>query len=160
MALRTASVPITKPRRFRLPRDAPLGYALLAPAALLLIMLVINKGPNVEESKKIIAKILSKERYPGNLEAAGSYWFPALKNYGNIDFFTKDEWNKQIAQEVIPFAFSPYADGGRNPIYDDVGVASWGDAMGMVGADGKSPEEAVKLLQQRAKEAQEKFKKA
>lgn len=123
-------------------------------------MLVINKGPNVEESKKIIAKILSKERYPGNLEAAGSYWFPALKNYGNIDFFTKDEWNKQIAQEVIPFAFSPYADGGRNPIYDDVGVASWGDAMQMVGADGKSPEEAVKLLQTRAKEAQEKFKKA
>jgi ABC-type glycerol-3-phosphate transport system substrate-binding protein len=123
-------------------------------------MLVINKGPNVEESKRIIAKILSKERYPGNLEAAGSYWFPALKNYANIDFFTKDEWNKQIAQEVIPYAFSPFADGGRNPIYDDIGVASWGDAMQMVGANGKSPEEAIKLLAQRAKEAEEKFKKS
>ena len=123
-------------------------------------MLVINKGPNVEESKKIIAKILSKERYPGNLEAAGSYWFSALKTHANIDFFTKDEWNKQIQQDVITYALSPFADGGRNPIYDDIGVASWGDAMQMVGAQGKSPEEAVKFLAQKAKEAEEKFKKA
>jgi multiple sugar transport system substrate-binding protein len=123
-------------------------------------MLVINKGPNVEESKKIIAKILSKERYPGNLEAAGSYWFSALKTHANIDFFTKDEWNKQIQNDVITYALSPFADGGRNPIYDDIGVASWGDAMQMVGAQGKSPEEAVKFLAQKAKEAEEKFKKA
>jgi multiple sugar transport system substrate-binding protein len=123
-------------------------------------MLVINKGPNVEESKKIIAKILSKERYPGNLEAAGSYWFSALKTHANIDFFTKDEWNKQIQQDVITYALSPFADGGRNPIYDDIGVASWGDAMQLVGAQGKSAEEGVKLLAQRAKEAEEKFKKS
>jgi hypothetical protein len=92
-------------------------------------------------------------------EAAGSYWFPALKSYANIDFFTKDEWNKQIAQDVIPYALSPYADGGRNPVYDDIGVNNWGDAMQMVGADGKSPEEAIKFLQQKALEAEEKFKK-
>ena len=123
-------------------------------------MLVINKGPNVEESKKIIAKILSKERYPGNLEAAGSYWFPALKNYANIDFFTKDEWNKQIAQDVIPYALSPFADGGRNPVFDDISIASTGDALQMVGAQGKSPEEALKYLAQKTKEAEEKFKKS
>ena len=122
-------------------------------------MLVINKGPNVEESKRIIAKILSKERYPGNLEAAGSYWFPALKNYANIDFFTKDEWNKQIAQDVIPYALAPFADGGRNPAFDDIQIANTGDAMQMVGADGKSPEEAIKFLQQKAIEAEQKFKK-
>jgi multiple sugar transport system permease protein len=40
MAIRTASVPIPSSRRFRLPRDAALGYLLLAPAALLLILLV------------------------------------------------------------------------------------------------------------------------
>jgi len=122
-------------------------------------MLVINKGPNVEESKRIIAKILSKERYPGNLEAAGSYWFSALKTHAEIDFFTKDEWNKQIQQEVIPHALAPFSDGGRNPILDDLGVAAWGDALQMVGAQGKSPEEAVKYLAQKAKEAEEKFTK-
>jgi ABC-type glycerol-3-phosphate transport system substrate-binding protein len=122
-------------------------------------MLVINKGPNVEESKRIIAKILSKERYPGNLEAAGSYWFSALKNYAAIDFFTKDEWNKQIQQEVIPFALAPFADGGRNPVLDDIGVAAWGEALQLVGAQGKSPEEGIKHLAQKAKEAEEKFRK-
>lgn len=40
MALRTASVPIPSTRRFRLPRDAALGYLLLAPAILLLVVLV------------------------------------------------------------------------------------------------------------------------
>jgi multiple sugar transport system permease protein len=40
MALRTASVPITSTRRLHLPRDAALGYLLLAPAALLLLVLV------------------------------------------------------------------------------------------------------------------------
>jgi len=40
MALRTASVPVPSSRRFRLPRDAALGYLLLAPAVVLLIALV------------------------------------------------------------------------------------------------------------------------
>ena len=40
MALRTASVPVPSSRRFRLPRDAGLGYLLLAPAAILLLVLV------------------------------------------------------------------------------------------------------------------------
>jgi multiple sugar transport system permease protein len=40
MALRTASVPIPSSRRFRLPRDAVLGYLLLAPAIVLLLVLV------------------------------------------------------------------------------------------------------------------------
>ena len=40
MALRTASVPVPTPRRFKLPRDAALGYLLLAPAGILLLVLV------------------------------------------------------------------------------------------------------------------------
>ena len=40
MALQTASVPIPASRRFRLPRDAVLGYLLLAPAIVLLLVLV------------------------------------------------------------------------------------------------------------------------
>jgi multiple sugar transport system permease protein len=40
MALRTAVVPASSTRRFRLPRDAALGYLLLLPAGFLLIMLV------------------------------------------------------------------------------------------------------------------------
>ncbi|MFN8523492.1 MAG: sugar ABC transporter permease [Chloroflexota bacterium] len=40
MATRTVAVPVAPTRRFRLPRDAALGYALLAPALFLLILLV------------------------------------------------------------------------------------------------------------------------
>jgi len=60
---------------------------------------------------------------------------------------------------VIPFALAPFSDGGRNPVFDDIQISATGDALQMVGADGKSPEEAVKFLQQKAKEAEEKFKK-
>jgi multiple sugar transport system substrate-binding protein len=120
-------------------------------------MLVINKGPNVEQAKQIVQKILSKERYPGNLEAAGSYWFSVLKRDANIDFFTKDPWNKQIQQEIIPHALAPFADGGRNPVFDDLGVAAMGDALQMV-VSGKTPREAIQFLDAKAKEAEEKFK--
>ncbi|MGE3269214.1 MAG: carbohydrate ABC transporter permease [Chloroflexota bacterium] len=40
MALRTAAMPVATTRRFRLPRDAALGYILLAPAGILLLVLV------------------------------------------------------------------------------------------------------------------------
>ena len=40
MVLRTATVSVPSSRRWRLPRDAALGYLLLAPAALLLLVLV------------------------------------------------------------------------------------------------------------------------
>ena len=120
-------------------------------------MLVINKGPNVEQARQIVQKILSKDRYPGNLEAAGSYWFSVLKRDAGIDFFTKDEWNKQIQQEIIPHAQAPFAEGGRNPALDDIGVSAVGDALQMV-VSGKTPAEAVKFLDGKAKEAAEKFK--
>lgn len=40
MALRTATAPIAPARRFRVPRDALLGYALLLPAGVILLLLV------------------------------------------------------------------------------------------------------------------------
>ena len=40
MALRTATAPMAPARRFRVPRDALLGYALLLPAGALLLLLV------------------------------------------------------------------------------------------------------------------------
>ncbi|MCC6178263.1 MAG: extracellular solute-binding protein [Chloroflexi bacterium] len=123
-------------------------------------MLVINKNtPHVDKAKQIIKKILSKERYPGNLEAAGSYWFSVLKDHANIDFFTKDEWNKQIQQDIIPYAIAPFAEGGRNPIFDDLGISAVGDAMQMVAVNGKTAQEGISYLDDKAKEAAAKFNK-
>jgi multiple sugar transport system substrate-binding protein len=122
-------------------------------------LLVINKNsPNIDLAKQVVHKILSKERYPGNLEAAGSYWFSALKAYKDIDFFTKDEWNKQIQGEVIPYALPPFADGGRSAVLSDISVANVGDALQMVATQGKTPQEALTFLEGKAREAEEKFK--
>jgi hypothetical protein len=80
-----------------------------------------------------------------------------LKRDAGIDFFTKDQWNRQIQQEIIPHALAPFSDGGRNPVFDDLGVAAFGDALQMV-VSGKTPQEAVQFLDGKAKEAAEKFK--
>ena len=45
-------------------------------------------------------------------------------------------------------------------LLDDIGVAAWGEALQLVGAQGKTPEEGLKYLAQKAMEAEEKFKKA
>jgi len=60
---------------------------------------------------------------------------------------------------IIPHAIAPFSDGGRNPVFDDLGVAAVGEALQMVGANGKSAEEAVKYLETKAKEGEAKFKK-
>lgn len=123
-------------------------------------LLVINKNSaNADLCAQVIKKILSKERYPDNLEKAGSYWFSPLKAYKDIKFFTDDPWNKMIQNDVIPHALPAFADGGRSPVLDDIGVASFGEALQMVGVQGKTPAEAIAYLEGKAKAAEEKFKK-
>ena len=52
--------------------------------------------------QEIARTILAPDRYPTQLEKAGSYWFPIMKNYLTIPFFTQDQWNKQIVREHRP----------------------------------------------------------
>ena len=123
--------------------------------------LVINKKSQViDESMQIAKMILSPERYPTQLEKAGSYWFPIMKNYVNIPFFTQDEWNKEVVgeyrAECDPAA---NADTGLNPIFDDITISATKDMMQAVVVNGKSPQEAIKILADAADKAKEKFKK-
>ena len=70
----------------------------------------------------------------------------------------REEWNKQIARDVLPYALAPFADGGRTPILDTLRLGARGEALQMVGIDGKSPEEAVTYLARKVKEAEETFR--
>ncbi len=122
-------------------------------------LLIINKkGPNTEEAMQIARMIMSPERYPTNLEKAGSYWFSVLKTYQTIPFFTNDEWNKQLAENVVPYTIPGYAEGGRNPIHDDIGVDSWNQMLQAIALQGKSPQEGLKILADNADKAKAKFK--
>lgn len=122
--------------------------------------LVINKKSQViDEAMQVAKMILAPDRYPTQLEKAGSYWFPIMKNYINIPFFTQDEWNKEIAENVVPVALAPTADTGLNPIYDDITLNATNDMNQAVVVNGKSPAEAIKILADAADKAKAKFKK-
>jgi ABC-type glycerol-3-phosphate transport system substrate-binding protein len=122
--------------------------------------LVINKKSQViDEAKQVARMILSPERYPTQLEKAGSYWFPIMKNTLTIPFFTNDQWNKQIVDNIVPWTLTANADTGLTPILDDISVKATGDMLQAIVVQGKSPQEALKGLADAAAKAKEKFKK-
>ena len=65
--------------------------------------LVINKKSQaIDESMQVARMILSPDRYPTQFEKAGSYWFPIMKNYLTLPFFTQDQWNKEVTENIVP----------------------------------------------------------
>ena len=58
----------------------------------------------------------------------------------------------------MPNSIPGYADGGRNPIYDDIGVDSWNQMLQAIGVQGKSPQEGLKILDDNAAKVKAKFK--
>lgn len=122
--------------------------------------LVINKkGSAIDQANQIAKMILAPDRYPTQLEKAGSYWFPIMKNYLTIPFFTNDEWNKQIVENIVPWTLPANADTGLTPILDDIAVKATGDMLQAIVVQNKSPQEALKGLADAAAKAKEKFKK-
>ena len=121
--------------------------------------LVINqKSATIPEAMQIARMILSPERYPTQLEKAGSYWFPIMKNYLTLPFFTQDEWNKEVTENIAPWTLAATADAGLSPIFDDITISATNDMLQAVAVQGKSPEEAIKILADAAAAAKAKFK--
>jgi ABC-type glycerol-3-phosphate transport system substrate-binding protein len=122
--------------------------------------LVINKKSQaIDESMQVARMILSPDRYPTQLEKAGSYWFPIMKNYINLPFFTQDEWNKEVTENIVPYTLAGTADTGLSPIFDDITISAPKDMMQAVVVNGKSPTEAIKILADAADKAKAKFSK-
>jgi len=120
--------------------------------------LVINqKSQVIDEAMQVARMIMSPERYPTQLEKAGSYWFPIMKNYLTLPFFTQDEWNNEVAQNIVPNTLSGTADSGLTPIFDDMTISAPKDMMQAVVINGKTPAEAIKILQDAADKAKAKF---
>jgi multiple sugar transport system substrate-binding protein len=120
--------------------------------------LVINKKSQViDEAMQVARMIMSPERYPTQLEKAGSYWFPIMKNYLTLPFFTQDEWNNEVAQNIVPYTLAGTADTGLTPIFDDITISAPKDMMQAVVVNGKSPADAIKILQDAADKAKAKF---
>jgi ABC-type glycerol-3-phosphate transport system substrate-binding protein len=121
--------------------------------------LIINKkSPNIDEAMQIVRMILASDRYPTQLEKAGSYWFPIMKNYLNLPFFTQDEWNKEVTENIVPWTLPATSDTGLSPIYDDITISATNDMLQAITVQGKSVEEGVKILADAAAAAKAKFK--
>ena len=121
--------------------------------------LVINKKSQViDEAMQVARMILSPERYPTQLEKAGSYWFPIMKNYLSLPFFTQDEWNKEVAENIVPWTLPAQSDTGLTPIFDDITISATNDMLQAIVVQGKSVEEGVKILADAAAAAKAKFK--
>lgn len=122
--------------------------------------LILNKkSAATDEAMQIARMILSPERYPAQLEKAGSYWFPIMKNYNALPFFTQDEYNKQVTENIVPWLVAPFADGGLSPIYSDITISANKDMLQAVSVQNKSPQEALKLWADAADKAKAKFAK-
>jgi multiple sugar transport system substrate-binding protein len=121
--------------------------------------LVINKKSQViDEAMQVARMILAPDRYPTQLEKAGSYWFPIMKNYVNIPFFTDDEWNKEVTQNIVPWTLPASSNTGLTPIFDDITISATNDMLQAIVVQGKSVEEGVKILADAAAAAKAKFK--
>jgi len=121
--------------------------------------LVINqKSQAIEEAKQVARMIMAPDRYPTQLEKAGSYWFPIMKNYLTLPFFTQDEWNKEVTDNIVPWTLAGTSDTGLTPIYDDITISATRDMLQAIAVQGKSVEEGVKILADAAAAAKAKFK--
>jgi ABC-type glycerol-3-phosphate transport system substrate-binding protein len=121
--------------------------------------LIINKKSQViDEAMQVARMILAPDRYPTQLEKAGSYWFPIMKNYVNIPFFTDDEWNKEVTQNIVPWTLPAQSNTGLTPIFDDITISATNDMLQAIVVQGKSVEEGVKILADAAAAAKAKFK--
>ena len=121
--------------------------------------LIINKKSQViDQAMQVARMILSSERYPTQLEKAGSYWFPIMKNYLTLKFFTEDEWNKEVAENIVPWTLPAQSNTGLTPIFDDMTISATNDMLQAIVVQGKSVEEGVKILADAAAAAKAKFK--
>src|SRR5262252_4559524 len=121
--------------------------------------LIINKKSQViDEAMQVARMILAPDRYPTQLEKAGSYWFPIMKNYLNLPFFTQDEWNKEVTENIVPWTLAAQSNTGLTPIWDDITISATNDMLQAIVVQGKSVEEGVKILADAATAAKAKFK--
>jgi hypothetical protein len=81
-----------------------------------------------------------------------------MKNYLTLPFFTQDEWNKEVADNIVPWTLASSSDTGLTPIYDDITINATNDMLQAIVVSGKSVEEGVKILADAAAAAKAKFK--
>ncbi|MFP3897368.1 MAG: ABC transporter substrate-binding protein, partial [Anaerolineales bacterium] len=106
---------------------------------------------------EVIKGVLAPERYPDNLEAAGSMFFPVLKDYREMEFFTEDRINSQVIGflENLRFDFEP---GDPSPWIGEIGDQwLWSEMTSRIAVEEWDPQEALDDFEEQVIEIKEKY---
>jgi multiple sugar transport system substrate-binding protein len=110
-----------------------------------------------ELGAELIKGVLSPERYPGNLEAAGSMFFPVMRDYRDLDFFVADRINAMILGflEHVHFMYEP---GDPTPWLGEIGDKwLWSEMTSRIAVEGWDPQEALDDFEAQVIEIKEKY---
>jgi len=122
--------------------------------------LFTNNTKTAPQAKTLIKGAMSKDRYPGNLNAANPMFFPVLKDYANIALFKDDPVLAQITS-LLQYSkvFANY-DGEPQAWIDDM-LAQWkvSEMTSRVVVDGWTPQKALEDFAKQAEVSKAKFAK-
>ena len=113
----------------------------------------------MEQAKKLIKGSLSKERYPGNLNAANPMFFPVLKDYSKLPLYTDDPVMKQLAA-LLPYSKPIFHEGEPQAWISDMGAQNKISEMtSHVAVDGWTPQKALDEFAKQCEASKAKFAK-
>jgi len=118
---------------------------------------IFNSTKYPEVAGELIKGVLSPDRYPGNLAAAGAMFFPVLKDYANDPFFTEDQWNKQITA-CLPHVQYLHDPGDPQPWLGEIGGKwLWSEMTSRVAVEGWECQKALDDFEKKVIEIKEKY---
>lgn len=111
-----------------------------------------------DAAKQILLHLWSPEVYLGMMRNGQGYLFPALQGAYEDDYFTKDQWNKQVVDLVVPIMHDESWPSPPAP-WTSMWSTWAGQACLRVAQDGWTPEQAMEEAQKIVEDARASFEK-
>ena len=105
-----------------------------------------------DEAKQVLLHIWSPEIYLTMMKEGQGYLFPALQGVYKDDYYTKDRWNKQVVDTVLPIMHDE-SWAGPPGAWTSLWSTWSGQAVTKVVQDGVTPEAALAEAQKIVEEA-------
>lgn len=112
-----------------------------------------------EAAKEVLLHLWSPEVYTKLMRMSQSYFFPALMDIYDDEYFSEDPWNRQVVEGVMPFVHDESWAGPPRPW--TMMWATWGgQAIRRVIEDDWEPQRAMAEAQQTVEAARDAYQRA
>ncbi len=113
-----------------------------------------------DEAKQVIKTIMSTKYRQKFLVAANTNFLPVLQDDASMSFFTDNELNKHIAQDILSKAQPRWWPAQATPTYSEVDSQQlWGTLLQRVAAQGWTPKKACDEFTEAANKINDKYRK-